>query len=93
MDYTHGAFERMMMTREQRVEETIQRIEKLVERIGVRIARIEHRLDDIQGSATRMDTHIHFFSRIYHSLRSTLVERFGIAPAIEDSSAIRAVAL
>lgn len=91
MDYTSSTFGRMMMTREQRVEEMVQRIERLVERIEVRVNRIENRLDEIQGSTTRMDTHIHFFSKVYNSLRSSLIDRFGLTPEIEDSTT-RAVA-
>jgi hypothetical protein len=72
MDAQGEFFRHAMLSPEERTEETVLRIEEMMKTMSRRLASVEQRLDAIQGSTARMDTHIHFITRAYDYFKAPL---------------------
>lgn len=86
MDREGDAFRRLMMSREERVEESLRRVEGMMRTLGQRVHEIEKRLDEIQGATARMDTHIHFITRVYSYFRAPLIGMAGLVNRFSPTS-------
>jgi hypothetical protein len=70
---------RAMRSRDERLDERLDQVLQSLQAMERRLAAVEDRLEGLQGSATRMDTHIDFITRTYWYLRAPLAVMAGLS--------------